>query len=44
MSEPRTPTCNHNHDETPMRRVWADGRGDAVYQCTVCGRKMQVRE
>jgi len=42
MSEPGTPTCNH--DETPMRRVWADGRGDAVYPCPVCGRKMQVQE
>ncbi len=44
MDDARTPTCDKNHDETPMRRVWADGHGGVVYQCTLCGRKMQVRE
>ena len=44
MDNGRTPTCDKNHDETPMRRVWADGHGDVVYQCPLCGRKMQVRE
>jgi len=44
MDDSRTPTCDKNHDEVPMRRVWADGHGDAVYQCPLCGRKMQVRE
>ncbi len=44
MDDFRTPTCDKNHDETPMRRVWADGHGDVVYQCPLCGRKMQVRE
>jgi len=24
--------------------VWADGKGNAVYQCPVCGRKMQGRD
>jgi len=44
MDDVRTPTCDKNHDEVPMRRVWADGHGDVVYQCPFCGRKMQVRE
>jgi hypothetical protein len=41
MAEFQIPTCDNNHDMTPMTRVWADGRGNAVYQCPVCGRKMQ---
>jgi len=44
MAEFQIPTCDHDHDETPMTRVWADGRGNAVYQCPVCGRKMQGRD
>jgi hypothetical protein len=44
MKDPKTPTCDKNHDEIPMRRVWADGHGDVVYQCPLCGRKTQVRE
>lgn len=44
MAESRIPTCDKNHDETEMRRVWADGHGNAVYQCPLCGRKSQVRE
>jgi predicted RNA-binding Zn-ribbon protein involved in translation (DUF1610 family) len=41
MAEFQIPTCDNNHDMTTMTRVWADGRGNAVYQCPVCGRKMQ---
>jgi hypothetical protein len=41
MAEFKIPTCDNNHDMTTMTRVWADGRGNAVYQCPVCGRKMQ---
>jgi len=42
MDEFQIPTCNH--DNTPMKRVWSDGHGKAVYQCPVCGRKIDVRE
>jgi len=41
MAEFQIPTCDNNHDMATMTRVWADGRGNAVYQCPVCGRKMQ---
>ncbi|HUH79079.1 MAG TPA: hypothetical protein VLY83_04200 [Methanoregula sp.] len=44
MAEPKTPACDHNHEETPMKRVWADPHGNVVYQCPVCGRKLQARE
>ncbi len=44
MAEFQIPTCNHNHDEILMTRVWADGRGSAVYQCPSCGRKIQARD
>jgi predicted RNA-binding Zn-ribbon protein involved in translation (DUF1610 family) len=41
MAEFQIPYCDNNHDRIPMTRVWADGRGNAVYQCPTCGRKMQ---
>lgn len=44
MAEFQIPTCYHDHDEIPMTRVWADGRGNAVYQCPTCGRKTQCRD
>jgi predicted RNA-binding Zn-ribbon protein involved in translation (DUF1610 family) len=44
MSESTIPMCDKSHEPIEMRKVWADGHGDAVYQCPVCGRKMQVRE
>jgi len=44
MDDFQIPTCDKNHDEIPMRKVWADGHGNAVYQCPLCGRKMQGRE
>ena len=44
MAESTIPTCDKNHELTGMRRVWADGHGNAVYQCPICGRKIQIRE
>jgi len=44
MAEFQVPLCDNNHDGIQMTRVWADGRGNAVYQCPTCGRKMQVRD
>jgi len=41
MAEFQAPVCNNNHDLVTMTRVWADGHGNAVYQCPECGRKMQ---
>jgi hypothetical protein len=44
MAEFQIPTCDHDHDQTPMTKVWADGHGNAVYQCPVCGRKIQCHD
>lgn len=41
MEDIETPVCTH--DNTPMTRVWADGRGNALYQCPTCGRKTDVK-
>ncbi|MDD1686260.1 hypothetical protein [Methanoregula sp.] len=30
MTESTTPVCNKNHEETAMRRVRADGHGNAI--------------
>jgi len=40
MEENQIPSCTH--DNTPMRRVWSDGHGKAVYQCPACGRKIDA--
>ena len=39
MAESQTPVCDNNHEAAAMTRVWADGHGNAVYQCPACGRK-----
>jgi hypothetical protein len=44
MSESTIPMCDKSHEPAEMRKVWADGHGDAVYQCPICGRKTQVKE
>jgi predicted RNA-binding Zn-ribbon protein involved in translation (DUF1610 family) len=44
VAEFEVPFCDNNHDGIQMRRVWTDGRGNAVYQCPACGRKMQARD
>ncbi|MFA6331976.1 MAG: hypothetical protein WCX22_03410 [Methanoregula sp.] len=44
MTESKTPMCDKTHEETAMRQVWADGHGNAIYQCPLCGRKTEVKE
>ena len=43
MADPETPCCDNNHENIAMVRVWRDPRGNAVYQCPSCGRKVQLR-
>lgn len=44
MGEFQTPYCDNNHDGIPMERVWTDGRGNSIYQCPTCGKKVQLRD
>lgn len=43
MAEFEVPVCDSTHEGTQMTRVWADGHGNVVYQCPVCGKKMELR-